>query len=461
MKQQKMIRGPLTLSGIHSSGRSIGLADSKNVYLDGGIPGETVTYTLERRKQGFLSGKTENILESSPYRVLPFCDHYSVCGGCTWQHIDYAHQLELKQLILENALDKYGIAHPPIPPVIASPDTQFYRHRMEYSFSSAAFRGHNEAGPRKPGLGFHPASEPGKVNAIRMCFLQADPCREICDYIEKAAVEQGLPFYNPENGTGFLRSLSLRINSAGEVLIVLGLVYDDPEKRNVLFTKITNAFPMIVSMNYTIHRSSEHSQLQGDIFPFKNMVPFLEETIDGIRFRIHASSFFQPNVKQAGNIFVTATEWANLGGNEKVYDLYTGVGTLALFLARHAGHISGIEGSPLAIEDAAENARLNDVNNVEFICGDILHTFREPFLETHGTPDLVVLDPPRSGTLIEIKKTIIASGASKILYLSCNPVSLAFDLKQLCQTYKISLIQPFDMLPQTHHLETLVLLQKN
>ncbi len=461
MEQHKMIRGPITLCGIHSSGRSMGLAGNKNVYLDHGIPGETVTYTLERRKQGFLAGKTESILEASPFRTIPFCEHYSTCGGCAWQHIGYSHQLELKQQILENALDKYGIAHPALPPVLASPQTLYYRHRMEYSFSSSACPDNHKIGPVMPGLGFHPAGEPGKVNAIRTCYLQANPCRDICNYIEKVALEEGMDFYNHENKSGFLRSLSLRINSTGEVLLVLGVAQDEPNQRMALFSRIREAFPQIVSLNYTIHLSSAHGQLQGEIIPFGGNAPYLEEIIAGIRFRIHASSFFQPNVKQAENIFITARDWANLKGNEKVYDLYTGVGTLAIFLSGRANHVTGIEGSSLAIEDATKNAILNDIHNTEFICGDILETFKSPFLDRHGKPDLIVLDPPRSGTLIEIKKTINASGAKNVIYLSCNPVSLAFDLKQLCEAYRIILIQPFDMLPHTHHLETLVLLEKN
>jgi len=460
MEQHKMIRGPLTLAGIHSSGRSRGIDGHKNIYLDWGIPGETVTYTLERRKQGFQAGKTVTILEASPYRKIPFCAHYSTCGGCPWQHIGYSHQLELKQQILTNAFEKYGITHPSLPPVMASPETLYYRHRMEYSFSSSALRENHEKGPRKPGLGFHPAGEPGKVNAIHTCYLQADPCRDICNFTENMAREEGMDFYDHERKEGFLRSISLRVNSIGQVMIVVGLAHDNPHQREVLLYRIKKAFPQIVSLNYTIHLSADHSQLQGNIIPFGGTVPYLEETIAGIRFRMHASSFFQPNVRQAENIFIMARDWADLKGNEKVYDLYTGVGTLALFLSGHAGHVTGIEGSPYAIADATENARLNNIHNAEFLCGDILGTFKTAFVDKHGKPDLIVLDPPRSGTLIEIKKTINASGAKNVLYLSCNPVSLAFDLKQLSEAYTIRRIQPFDMLPHTHHLETLVLLEK-
>jgi 23S rRNA (uracil1939-C5)-methyltransferase len=461
MEQHKMIRGPLKLAGIHSSGRTVGIAGNKNVYLDCAIPGETVTYTLERKKRGYLAGKTESILEPSPCRTIPFCEHYSACGGCGWQHIEYSCQLELKHQILTNAMDKYGIIHPPIPPVIAAPETIYFRHRMEYSLSSTAYRGNHGEGPRKPGIGFHPAGEPGKVNAIRTCWLQADPCRDICHFIEKVALEEKIDFYDHENKTGFLRSLSLRINSSGKLMIIVGMVYDNPGWRDMLLTRLMKEFPAIISLNYTIHISPDHSQMQGIIIPFGGTVPYFEEKMAGLRFRIHASSFFQPNVRQAENIFITAQNWSGLNGYEKVYDLYTGVGTLALFLSRQAGHVTGIEGSSLAIADATENALMNNIRNAEFITGDILETFKSSFLAIHGKPDLIVLDPPRSGTLIEIKKTINGSGAGNVIYLSCNPVSLAFDLKQLCEVYRIVRIQPFDMLPHTHHLETLVLLEKN
>jgi 23S rRNA (uracil1939-C5)-methyltransferase len=219
-------------------------------------------------------------------------------------------------------------------------------------------------------------------------------------------------------------------------------------------------FSGIISLNWTVHLSPSHSQLQGKIVPFGNNKSFIYETLDKYRFRVHASSFFQPNASQAVRIFQTIAEWAALKGIERVYDLYTGIGTIALFLASRSGHVTGIEGSATAIEDAKANAVSNGMQNVDFLKGDILETFTPDFIRKSGNPHVIVLDPPRSGTLIEIKKTINVSGAEKIIYLSCNPVSLAFDLKQLTEVYKVTRIQPFDMLPHTHHLETLVLMEK-
>jgi 23S rRNA (uracil1939-C5)-methyltransferase len=460
MIQQKLLRGPLLLEDVHSSGRCVGVADGKHIYFEGGIPGETVTFTMGRRKQGFHAGKIEEFLEASPYRTTPFCPHYAVCGGCPWQHIDYARQLELKHRILQHALLKYGIITPPVPPVIPSPETSFFRHRMEYSFTAAARTDNLHNGSPQPALGFHSIGEPGRVNAIHTCFLQAEPSRLICDFVERTALQMGLDFYDHENKSGFLRSLSIRINTAGEALVVVGFNGEFPARATELLARLSEAFPRIVSLNYTIHLSPAHSQLQGEIVPVGKTEPFLYENLAGYRFRIHATSFFQPNARQAGKIFLTARDWAGLQGYERVYDLYTGVGTLALVLAPVAGRVTGIEGSSLAIEDAAENARINGIEQAEFLTGDILETFKSTFLAEHGRPDFIVLDPPRSGTLIEIKKTINNSGARKVLYLSCNPVSLAFDLKQLTEVYHITRIQPFDMLPHTHHLETLVLMER-
>jgi 23S rRNA (uracil1939-C5)-methyltransferase len=330
---------------------------------------------------------------------------------------------------------------------------------MEYAFTANAYREGREHAIPMPAMGFHATGDPGKVISVQECFMQPEPGRAICEFTEDFAIGHGMDFFDHENKAGFLRSLSARVNQKGEALVLIGFAQDNPSMRNILLGALLQKFPQIVSMNFTVHQSPAHSQLQGEIISFGTTQPFLYETLAGYRFRIHASSFFQPNVKQAVQIFLTARNWADLSGHEKVYDLYTGVGTLALFLAPEARQVTGIEGSPQAIDDAKENARMNGLHNVEFLTGDILHTFKPPFLEDHGKPDLIVLDPPRSGTLIEIKKTINSSGADKVIYLSCNPVSLAFDLKQLAEMYQVTRIQPFDMLPHTHHLETLVLLE--
>lgn len=457
-KQQKILRDPVLLQGIHSSGRCTAQVNGKKVFLEGGIPGETVTYTLERHKQRFRAGKTEEVILSSPARTVPFCRHYESCGGCDWQHIRYETQLDLKHRILEEALEKYGIACPTIPPVIGSPRLTHYRHRMEYAFSARAR--HEESTAGISALGFHKTGAPDTVTAIRECSLQADPSREICDFIEKLALRENLPFYDPVSQSGLLRSLAIRVGLAGDIMMTFGFAAEPGREVLRLLSTAGCAFPEIKSLCYTIHLSPSHSQMQGPILPLPGYPDAIMEKLNGLQFNVHASSFFQPNAAQAARIFSTIREWAVLTGTERVIDLYTGTGTIALHLAHSAGHVTGIEGSERAIADATENARMNRMDNTTFLTGDILHTFKPAFLEKHGKPGLIVLDPPRSGTLIEIKKTINASGAEKVIYLSCNPVSLAFDLKQLTEVYRVTRIQPFDMLPQTHHLETLVMLEK-
>jgi 23S rRNA (uracil1939-C5)-methyltransferase len=457
--QQKVVRGPVTLEEIHSSGRSIAVYENKKVYLDFGMPGETVTFALERRKQGFRAGQVIELHSPSAHRADPFCIHSRQCGGCPWQHIDYPYQLELKHMILCNALAKYGIDTPAVPPVIPSPDIHYYRNRLEYSFALSSPK--EKQTPEKGSgsvLGFHRYGEPGKITDIRECFLQSEPSRAICEFVKSYALEQGFSFYDHEHKTGFLRSLSIRIARPGQTMVVIGFAHDQSVEREKLLNRLLQEFPSIVSLCWTIHLSHAHSQLQGEIIPFGGTKPYLHMMLAGNMFRVHAASFFQPNLRQSEQILLTARDWADLQGSEKIFDLYTGVGAIALTLASQAGHVTGIEGSPLAVEDARENAEFNRIGNAEFLAGDILKTFNSHFMQEHGRPDLIVLDPPRPGTLIEIKKAINASGAGKVIYLSCNPVSLAFDLKQLTEVYKVTRIQPFDMLPHTHHLETLVML---
>lgn len=454
--QSKQVKGPVYLSGLHSSGKTIAVLDEKNHYLDFGIPGEEVAFVSLRKRHGFRHGEVSDVVFPSPSRINPKCIHHRHCNSCSWQHIEYSQQLRMKHQILQQALVKYGIDAPPVPDVKPSAETWNYRHRVEYTFSSHAIADTSST----YGLGFHRSGEPGEVVDIKECFLQKEPSRQICDFIRHFAEGAHLSFYNHTLKTGLLRSVSIRINSTGEVMVLLGFNEDIAEKRDDLMDALLKEFPDIVSLNRTIHPSPSASQLQGIIHPYGHTLPYFYERSGNYRFRLHPVSFYQPNPRQADRIFQTIPQWANLSGSEKIVDLYTGVGTIALYLAPHAKHVLGIEGSAQAIEDARENARINNISNASFITGDILTTFTMDFLHQHGTPDVIVLDPPRSGTLIEIKKTINRSGAKKVIYLSCNPVSLAFDLKQLTEAYRITRIQPFDMLPQTHHLETLVLLEK-
>ncbi len=456
-KKGKLIEN-VPLVDIHSAGKAVGSINNKNIYVSFGIPGETVDLRLDRRVRGFYAGNIEHISKPSPSRVLPFCKHFGTCGGCDWQHIEYDQQLHLKKQILLNALQKYKIQIPVVNDVIPSEQKQYYRNKVEYAFASQDRL--SEPSNYENILGFHPLDGRKQVIEIQECWLQRQPSRIICEAIHKIAFKHSLSFYHYFNKTGFLRSLIIRTSSADEVLIIIGFCYDDPEKRNALLTAIQLAVPEITSLMYTVLTSPEKGYADGDINLFYG-TGYLHEQMGTIRYRISPRTFYQPNAMQAYQIYQKILAFASFKRQELVYDLYSGAGTIACFVAAQVEKVIGIEGSEDAVKDAIYNAESNGLTNAHFIYGDVLQTFTSEFIAKCGKPHTIILDPPRSGTLIEIKKTIIQSSPDKIIYLSCNPVSLAFDLTMLTTHYKIVEIQPFDMFPHTHHLETLVLMEKN
>jgi len=426
----------IQLYGIHSSGRAVGSTGTGRIYVDGAMPNEIVDLETDRRQRGFRYGKTIKIIAQSPQRVQPFCKHYGTCGGCLWQHYSYEAQLQWKREILLNALQKYEIITPEVPAVISSPLLQGYRNKSEYAFAAP------------DNLGFHEIERRDTVCAIDECFLQPEIVQETAITIKNAAKKQGLPFYDYHTRQGLLRSLQLRTTTAGQLLVWLVCAVDD--SRIISFLQhLQELLPKVNAWFYSIDREAP--------IHVTGMQHLIEHSDDFV-FRYSPSAFYQPNPLQAENIFRQVQKYAALEGHELVYDLYTGIGTLACHVARDACMVIGVEGNASAIADAQYNASANNLTNTRFLVGDILHTFKDDFIAEHGRPDVVILDPPRSGTLIEIKKTILRAAPQKVVYVSCNPVSLAFDLKQLCEGYRVAAIQPFDMFPHTHHVETVVLL---
>ena len=428
----------IQLYGIHSSGRAVGSTGTGRIYVDGGMPGETVDLETDRRQRGFRYGKVLTIVEQSPQRIQPFCKHCGICGGCLWQYYSYEAQLQWKREILLNALQKYEIIIPEVPAVIPSPLLQGYRNKSEYTFAAPDT------------LGFHEIERRDTVCNIEECFLQPEIVQQTAVIVKNAAKEQGLPFYDYFTREGLLRSLQLRTTTSGQLLA--WLVCANKDARTLPFLQyLQQLLPEVHSWFYSIDRG-EPIYVAGE--------QYLTERSGDLTFRYSASAFYQPNPLQAENLCAQVRSYAALNGHELVYDLYTGIGTLACHLARDACRVIGIEGNALAIADAQYNALANNLPNTLFLVGDILHTFKDDFIAAHGRPEVVVLDPPRSGTLIEIKKTILRAAPQKVVYVSCNPVSLAFDLKQLCEGYRVTALQPFDMFPHTHHVETVALLEK-
>ena len=453
----------IELAGMHYSGRSYGFIGPKRIYLDYGIPGEHVDVSNVRREGDYLRGSVSAVNNSVAGRTMPFCKHFGICGGCSWQHISYDAQLELKRQILSDAFTRHGIAFPEIPLPIAAPATVNFRHRLDYSFSSRRWYYEGEGKVEDPrqriALGFHPVDNPFKVLEIEECHLQPQPSRRICEAIKMITCQNSYSYYDPKEKTGLLRQLSIRINRHGEAMVIMAITEDDHLMADFLATEINRQIPEIVSQWCSVVPDIQQSWQEGKLRHLSG-AEYLTETANGLSFRIHPCSFYQPNSAQAERFFAHIREIANLSKNDRVYDLYSGIGTLSLSLAERAGEVIGIEGSVHATANAVHNARLNGFENCRFITGDVLATFTPDFIQVHGKPDLVILDPPRSGTLIEIKKTILESGPGKIIYLSCDPLSLARDLKMLTQGYSITHIQPYDQVPHTHHLETLVMLEK-
>jgi 23S rRNA (uracil1939-C5)-methyltransferase len=443
----------LLLSDIHSGGKAVGQYNGKNIFVPLGIPGETVDVVLDRRQRGFYSGAIELIKEQAANRVHPFCLHHGVCGGCNWQHMSYPAQLYFKKRILENALKKYKIETPPIPDVIASKEIHYFRNKVEYSFASVSQNGSANC------LGFHPLETRHEIIDITDCRLQREPSRKIFKAAREIAVGCEIPFYHYPDRTGLIRNIVIRTSTTGETLVIAGFTADDKEKITTFLRQLKSEVPEISSLIYTVLTNPEMGYMDGELIPFHGD-KFLTEKIGNLTYIISPRAFFQPNPQQAFHIYEKILEYAGPANSGLMYDLYTGAGTIACYLASKTRKVIGIDGSADAIRDAGINAEINKLSNTEFICGDVLKTFNPEFVSSHGRPDIIILDPPRSGTLIEIKKTITGASPAKIIYVSCNPVSLAFDLTMLTNGYRVTQVQPFDMFPHTHHVETVVLLEK-
>lgn len=463
-RKGKKILVDIPLTGMHPSGRSYGYWGSRKVYTSQGIPGEIVDLVIQAKQREWLSGDVIKLKQTSPVRVEAFCRHHHICGGCQWQHADYHAQLEWKLRFLKDAFIKYSIPSPDIPLPIAAPQLQFFRHRLDYSFSARRWYHEGEGkvtdALQRIALGFHPENNPDKVIDIEECYLQAPPSRAICEKVKAFSLQHALPYYDPKEQTGMMRGLGIRMNTRGEVMLVFTFNESPPALMEQLYQHLFDDIPAISGIWWCVAGDIHQSWADVELTLVPGSKPFLIEQANGLTFRISAKSFYQPNPAQAERIFAAIKQFAGLEGNETVYDLYCGIGTLGLSLAERAGKVIGIEGSASAVEDAVFNAGQNGFANCSFIQGDVLQTFTADFIQKHGNPDIIVLDPPRSGTLIEIKKTILAAAPAKIIYLSCDPLSLAFDLKMLCQGYQIKHIQPYDQFPHTHHLETLVILER-
>ncbi len=449
-----------------AKGKAVAKApDGRVVFLSNAVPGDVVDVQTYKKRKAYYEGKVVHLHKASEKRVLPVCEHFGVCGGCKWQHMDYKYQLFYKQQEVENNLRRIGnLELPEVAPIIGSKEHYFYRNKMEFSFSNARWLSEEEIRSdteieNRNALGFHIPGMWDKILDIKKCHLQADPSNAIRLAAKQFAETQRMSFFNPKTREGLLRSLMLRIASSGEIMVLIQFYDDDLEKRELLLDHIRQTFPGITSLQYVINQKANDTLYDQEVICYSGRAHILEE-MEGLRFKITAKSFYQTNSLQAYDLYKVVRDFAALTGKELLYDLYTGTGTIALFVAKLAKKVIGIESVPDAIEDAKENAKMNKVDNVDFTVGDMKTVFNDDFIDVNGIPDVVITDPPRDGMHKKVVEQLLKVAPEKIVYVSCNSATQARDLALLNEEYRVMKVQPVDMFPQTHHVENVVLLQK-
>lgn len=448
-----------------AKGKSIAKApDGKVIFLANAIPGDVVDVEAFKKRKAYYEGKAVNFLKYSDKRVQPDCEHFGTCGGCKWQHMGYEHQLFYKQQEVTNNLQRIGkVELPEITPIAGSAEQYFYRNKMEFSFSDSRWLSLEEIQSdteitERNALGFHIPGMWDKILDIKKCHLQADPSNAIRNGVKDFAIANGLPFFNARKQEGLLRTLMLRTTSTGEVMVLIQFFHEDVEKRELLLDFIKNEFPEITSLQYVINGKGNDTIYDQEVVCYHGK-DFIEEEMEGLKFKINAKSFYQTNSAQAYELYKITRDFAGLSGSELVYDLYTGTGTIAQFVAKKAKHVIGVESVPEAIADAKLNAQHNNIDNVSFYVGDMKKVFTAGFVEEHGVPDVVISDPPRDGMHKDVVAQLLAIQAKKIVYVSCNSATQARDLELLDSKYKVVKTQAVDMFPQTHHVENVVLLE--
>ncbi len=448
-----------------AKGKAVGKSpDGRVIFIDNVVPGDVVDVQTYRKRKSYYEGRAINIHQYSDNRTEPVCDHFGVCGGCKWQNMQYDKQLYYNQKEVTNNLLRIGhLDLPDITPILGCDKIYFYRNKMEFSFSDSRWLTPKEIESQKEisnrfACGFHIPKMWDKILDIEKCHLQEDPSNDIRNAIRNFAIENHISFYNPRNQEGMLRTLMIRISSTGEIMIVVQFFTDDIEKREALLNFVKEKFPEITSLQYIINNKGNDTIYDQDVVLFKGR-DHIFESMEGLKFKINAKSFYQTNSAQAYELYKIARNFADLSGNELVYDLYTGTGTIAQFIANKAKKVVGVESVPEAITDAKENAKLNNIDNVEFFVGDLAKVFTEDFIRKNGNPDVIITDPPRDGMHKNVVNQILNISPKKIVYVSCNSATQARDLALMDEKYKITKTQAVDMFPQTHHVENVVLLE--
>ncbi|WP_310594947.1 23S rRNA (uracil(1939)-C(5))-methyltransferase RlmD [Flavobacterium sp.] len=439
--------------------------DGKVVFIPNVVPGDVVDVQTFKKRKAYYEGKAVKFHEFSEHRIEPICEHFGVCGGCKWQNMKYSQQLFYKQNEVKNHLQRIGkIELPEFEPILGSEKQFFYRNKMEFSFSNSRWLTEKEIEStddlgNRNALGFHIPKMWDKILDINKCHLQEDPSNAIRNEIRAFANANGLTFFNPRAHEGLLRTLMLRTASTGEIMVLIQFFEDDKANRELILDHIFEKFPQITSLQFVVNNKANDTLYDTDIQLYKGRDYILEE-MEGLKFSINAKSFYQTNSDQAYELYKITRDFAGLTGNETVYDLYTGTGTIAQFVSKNAKKVIGVESVPEAISDAKANAKRNEISNCEFFVGDMKVVFNESFIAQHGKPDVIITDPPRDGMHKDVIEQILKIEPQKVVYVSCNSATQARDLALMDEKYKVTRVRPVDMFPQTHHVENVVLLEK-
>lgn len=465
-KKQKILQD-VRFTGIADRGKTVGRdPEGRVVFVDRGpAPGDVADVLVLRKRKGFFQGRIVEYKELSADRTQPFCQHFGICGGCKWQHISYEAQLRHKHQVVQDALLRIGkLDIGEFRPIMGSVDTTYYRNKMEFSFSSRRWLTKEELNDptvdvAQDVLGFHAPGAFDKVVDIEHCWLQPDPSNTIRNIARELALQQGLSFYDAKNHEGFLRNMMLRITDVGEVLLLVAFGADDPERYQPFLDGLLERLDSITALYFCINTKVNDFLLDLPLHLYHGK-PYVEDRLGDVRFRIGPKSFFQTNTRQARRLYDVVVDFADLQGTENVYDLYTGIGSIALYVASRARQVVGIEEIEAAIADARVNAQINDIRNTVFYAGDVKDILTPAFAEKHGAPDLLITDPPRAGMHPQVVDMLLQLEAPRMVYVSCNPATQARDLQILSAKYRVDKVQPVDMFPHTHHIENVALLKR-
>ena len=465
-KNKKIEFHKIEITDAGAKGKCVAKApDGKIIFINNVVPGDVVDVQTFKKRKKFYEASVTNIHRFSDHRIEPSCEYFGSCGGCKWQNMEYSKQLFYKEKEVKNNLEKIGkIKVNELLPIKGAKKKYFYRNKMEFSFSNNRWLSYDEIQSQQQikernALGFHIPGMWDKILDINKCWLQEDPSNEIRNKIKEFATNNNIPFFDPKKQKGVLRTLMIRISNIGQIMVIVQFYSATKRQINDILNFIKTSFPKINSLQYVINSKSNDTIYDQDVICF-NGNDYIQEEMEGLKFRINAKSFYQTNSDQAYELYKIVRNFANLGGNELVYDLYTGTGTIAQFISKKAKKVIGVESVEDAIVAAKQNATINEIKNVEFFVGDMKSIFNNDFIKKNGTPEIIITDPPRDGMHKDVIKQILKIVPEKIVYVSCNSATQARDLEILSSKYEIIKSQAIDMFPQTHHVENVVLLKK-